>query len=202
MIKALIFDLGGVILIHDKDIMGHILSEMFSIPLKSAINLWNENKRDLLNGTISSKQCIQKMMKIIPTDSSFTDMTRKWENLYAKNSQIDTKMIHLICEYRKKYKIFLLTDTIDTHHAYNTSRKLFSMFERVFASHIEKITKTEGKKVFENILTKIAFDPKECIFIDDIKEYVKCAKEMGLYGIQYKNLSQLKQDVHRVILNT
>jgi glucose-1-phosphatase len=201
MIKALIFDLGGVILIHDKDLMGNILSEMFSISLSSAINLWNENKLDLLNGTITSKQFIQKLTKTVPVDNSFMDLYCKWEELYAKNSQIDKKMIWLINEFRKKYKIFLLTDTIDTHHAYNGSRNIYSIFDRVFASHIEKITKAEGKKVFEYVIDKINLKPNECIFIDDLEEYVKCAQQIGIYGIQYTKISELKRDLHRIILS-
>lgn len=195
MIKAIIFDLGGVILKHRFDLIGYILSQIFAISKEQGDKFWSEYRVRLLTGEFSSKQFLQEIKDKTKTEISLNKLSRKWKQLYIANAEIDWALLDFIKQLRKKYKVYLLTDTIDIHNEYNKNRKIYERFDKVFKSFEEKIAKAEGKQIFLNILEKINTKASECIFIDDLKEYVIAAENVGIKGIVFKNLPQLKKEL-------
>lgn len=195
MIKAIIFDLGGVILLHEVNIMGHILSKMFGISVEHGVQLWEQRKVGLLKGTVTSEQFIRSIKKDISTNYTLSELLKMWDDLYSKNSEIDQQMLELVQRLKTRYEVYLLTDTIDTHDAYNSTRDIYNKFTRTFKSHIERLTKAEGIRVFEHILRQIKRKPDECIFIDDIDTYVESSKEVGIVGLLFTNIERLKKDL-------
>ena len=56
-------------------------------------------------------------------------------------------------------------------------------------------------KIFLDSLHKLHLKPEECVYIDDIEEYVKAANQMGIHGIHYISYEKLinslkKLDIH------
>lgn len=49
------------------------------------------------------------------------------------------------------------------------------------------------------VLQKTGDKPKEVIFVDDKKEYVKTAKDLEMNSIHYKNTKQLKKEINKLI---
>lgn len=195
MIKAIIFDLGGVILKHRFDLIGYILSQMFTISKEQGDKFWSEYKIRLLTGEFSSKQFLKEIKVKTKTEISLNNLSKMWKQLYIANAEIDWVLLDFIKQLRKKYKVYLLTDTLDIHDEYNKTRKIYEKFDKVFKSHEEKLSKAEGKKIFLNILRKINVKASNCIFIDDLDEYVKAAENAGIKGIIFKNLPQLKEEL-------
>lgn len=197
MIKAIIFDLGGVILKHRFDLIGYILSQIFPISQEEGNKFWMEYRVRLLTGDFSSRQFLKEIKQRQKSKDSLDELFKKWQELYIENAEIDWQVLDFVCQLKNKYKVYLLTDTIDIHDEYNKNRKIYEKFDRVFKSHEEKLSKAEGKQIFSNILRKINFTASECIFIDDLVEYVKTAENAGIKGIVFKNLPQLKQELHQ-----
>ena len=55
--------------------------------------------------------------------------------------------------------------------------------------------KKPTKEMFDITLEKLGVKPEESIFIDDGENNVLKAKELGLNGIVFKSLDQLKQEL-------
>lgn len=198
MIKAIIFDLGGVILKHRFDLIGYILSQMFAISKEQGDKFWSEYRIKLLTGEFSSKQFLQEIKDKTKIEISLDELSKMWKQLYIANAEIDWALLDFIKQLRKKYKVYLLTDTVDIHDEYNKKRKIYEQFDKVFKSYEEKMSKAEGKQIFLNILRKIHLTTSECIFIDDLEEYVIAAEKAGIKGIVFKNLPQLKEELHHL----
>lgn len=198
MIKVIIFDLGGVILKHRFDLIGYILSQIFSIPQEEGNKFWNEYRVRLLTGDLSSEQFLNQLRYETKTKYTLDELSKMWRDLYIASAEIDQEVLNFVVQLRKKYKVYLLTDTIDIHDEYNKNRKIYEKFDQVFKSHEEKISKAEGKQIFLNILRKINFTASECIFIDDLDEYVKAAENAGIKGIVFKNLPQLREELQKL----
>ena len=198
MIKVIIFDLGGVILKHRSDLIGYIISEIFSLPLEEGMKLWKQYRIRLLKGEFSSKDFLNKLNSTFKTRYSLNELLKMWKDLYVKNSGIDQDVLDFVDRLKKKYKVYLLTDTIDIHDEYNKTRGIYDKFTKVFKSYEEKLAKAEGKEFYLDVLHKINAKPYECIFIDDLEEQVKTAKSLGAKGIVFKNLSQLKENLYRL----
>lgn len=199
MIKAVIFDLGGVILKHKAALVGYILSQIFSISEEEGNKFWDEDRVKLLTGRLSFNSFLKRIKDELGTNVALAELIKKEQQLYQANAEIDWEVLDFATQLKSKYKVYLLTDTIDIHDEYNKNRKIYDRFDQVFKSHEEKISKAEGKQIFLNILKKINLKPEDCIFIDDLKEYVEAAQETGIKGIIFKNLTDLKEQLSREV---
>ena len=57
----------------------------------------------------------------------------------------------------------------------------------------------DDKRIFLMAAKKLKVKPKECIFIDDVKDFVNVAKSTCMKGIQFKNIGQLKSELNEIL---
>lgn len=182
--NAIIFDLGGVILnlnylltINEFKRLGIDNSNVFYSKSQQS-NIFNQ----LEIGAISSKVFINNIKKIIPKS------TEK-ELIYAWNLMLlDLPKVRLdyIKALKKKYKIFLLSNTNAIHINAIKSKlgpqewiNFYNLFDKVYFSHIIGIRKPD-QEAFKIILKENRLNPKEVLFIDDSLQHIKAAKKLGL----------------------
>jgi len=48
------------------------------------------------------------------------------------------------------------------------------------------------KKIFETALSRASARPQECVFIDDIEEYTKAARSMGIHTHTFTTAAKLE----------
>lgn len=197
MVKAIIFDLGGVILTHKPTLIGDILSQMFPMSEEEGNSIFLQNRIILLKGELSSRQFLEQLKSKFKIDQTIDELSKLWMDLYIKNAQIDYKLLDFIQELKARYKVYLLTDTIDVHDAFNKRRGIYDKFTKVFKSFEEKLAKADGQAFYIHVLEKIDTKPEECVFIDDLEEQIRTAESLGAKGIVYKNLSQLKEELNK-----
>lgn len=104
---------------------------------------------------------------------------------------------NLIGKLKPRYKLGLLSNTSEWHfqHAIKTV-DVFPLFDAVTLS-FEVGAMKPADKIYQDILTKLAVPPEECIYIDDISENVEAATRLGMHAIRYISHDQLIVDLHR-----
>jgi putative hydrolase of the HAD superfamily len=50
-------------------------------------------------------------------------------------------------------------------------------------------------KIFQKAIEKARALPSECLYIDDMKEFIKVAGDMGMIGIQFVSVEQLENEL-------
>lgn len=198
MVKIIIFDLGGVILKHSHTLIPDILSKMFSISKVDAASSWKEYRVKLLKGELSSEQFLKELQKKFGTHQALSELLKTWGDLYRKNAEIDRNVLNFVTQLKRRHKVYLLTDTIEVHDRYNKTRSIYDTFTGVFKSFEEKLAKADGKAFFLHVLKKINAKPEECVFIDDMSEQVVTAERLGINGIIFRDLLQLKKDLAKL----
>ena len=193
-IKNIIFDLGGVILKQKSTLMEEIISQMFSLPMDKATIIWKKYKHRLLILEDNSKQFLKELKKILKDPTGLDQLWNSWKILYIKKAKVDNRVLKFISQLKKNYRVYLMSDTIDAHDEVNSRRGIYDFFDKVFVSHKEKLRKS-NTQAFVNVLKKTKSQPDETILIDDLKENVKKAEELGIKGITYRNLRQLENDL-------
>ena len=175
------------------DFFGVISSEVFPI--------WAEKYFSLNEIKIIRKEIIEKSDKGIITEKEMFDQLSKRTggnsnnilNDWLETAVINSEMISLIIELRKRYKIALLSNApgeflnrilkrIDTD----------KVFDFMIISSEEKIAKPD-KKIFELLLSKMKIKAYNSIFIDDNIINVDAAKSVGIDAILFENVEQLKK---------
>lgn len=196
MIKAIIFDVGGVILD-----MKHLLRKFIRIfKPKNTKKFWNEISIaaiPLCKNEMSQKKFWRLIAKFNGLNPK-TIPSNLWTKDYKKLTNLNKGVMKIIEELKSNFKLAVISNSIPFH--LNSMRRigLYNMFDIVILSHDVNLTKDE-KEIFLMTASKLKVKPSECIFIDDVKDFVNVAKSVGMKGIKFKNIVQLKSSLGKIL---
>ena len=196
MIKAIIFDGGGVIVNH-KPLMGKFIKIFKPKNKEKFLHDLNIQVIPLCKGKISEKEFWTR------TANSYGIGPNKipknlWTKDYGKLNKINQNVLGIIRNLRKNYRLGFISNTIKPHEQINRKRGLFGFFDVVLLSHKLGLTK-DDKKIFLIAAKRLKVKPYECVFIDDIKDFVDVAESTGMKGIHFQNAERLKFDLDNIL---
>ena len=185
-IKNIIFDLGGVILDIDENVVYKELEKL-------GINISELARSKEFMGIISkfdmgvyTAPTFRKKLKALLGLEKMTD--QKFDSIWnAMLLDIPRERIEAIEQIKKHYKIFLMSNSNEIHYdlyirdlqlrfGYDEFDKLFNKSYFSFDMHMEK----PDPRFFELILDHEHLLPEETLFIDDTAENIKAAKSLGI----------------------
>ena len=74
-------------------------------------------------------------------------------------------------------------------------------FDETVFSCLENTAKPE-KEIYHIILKKLQLEPHETIFIDDKPEYIDGATKVGINGIVFQDIEQVKKELNDLGIKT
>jgi glucose-1-phosphatase len=191
--KNIVFDLGGVILNID-----YILAiEAFKkIGVANFNEFYSKAQQDRIfdlyeTGKISSEEFVEHLLKACPKGTCEKDIVDAWNAMLL---DLPGERIDLLNRLRKKYRIFLLSNTNEIHFkAYSQYLEKefgFSDFSGVFEK--EYLSFKIGKRkpnaeVFEYVLKENGLVAHETIFIDDSIQHIEGASFSGIKAFHLKD---------------
>lgn len=177
MIKAIVFDLGGVIFHAVFDDI-----KMFQNFLKE----WDKVK----TGGMSSDEFYEIIAKDTKTDKE------KIREKFLSGIAIDEDVKNLVIALKQNYEIGILTNTIED--LYEADKKIWNFEEtaEVVTSFDEHVAKPSPEAI-ELILKKLGVKKEEIIFIDDHEDTIKKYREMGINCIRFTNYEDLVKKLHK-----
>lgn len=90
-------------------------------------------------------------------------------------------------------KMYILTSDVIQDHP-ELKRHWNGVVDRVFSAS-KMGTHKSKPEAYQKVLDQIGLSPKEVIYIDDSKENLKAAKEVGLHTVHYKDNEQARFDI-------
>jgi len=195
MLKYIIFDSGGVIVKYKNTFHPELLAKLFSIPVEGAGLIWEENRSRMTTGEITTKEFLAELKVRFKNVDEVEELYQRWLDFFTKDTYIiDKELLNLIKNLKKNYKVYLLTNIFDTSAKHKSHVYISSFFHKAFRSYELKLKKPD-KKIFLHVLKEINSKPEESLFIDDQEKNVLAAKKIGLKGIVYKDINQLKSEL-------
>jgi putative hydrolase of the HAD superfamily len=185
-IKNIIFDLGGVILNID-----YQLTEKAFVQLGCANfhDLYSQARQttlfdDFEEGKIDEAAFFFKLKELSGLDVSYLDLKKAWNAMLISLPESNYKMLG---ELSKKYRLFLLSNTNETHISAFTKlvekvcpiSEFEGVFEKVYYSNRIGLKKP-GVAPFQKIILENDLNPNETLFIDDSTQHVEGARKAGL----------------------
>jgi putative hydrolase of the HAD superfamily len=144
-------------------------------------------------GEISSEEYYNYVSKLLNISWNFDIFESGWNSIYVG---INSKIVTLLKRLKKNYKLYLLTNTNELHA--NCWKKkypdIISLFDGIFCSYELNSHKPEPE-IYEDVLKKMNIDPKYVLFVDDNKENVLGAKQVGIDGIVATSADQIINDM-------
>ena len=184
MIKAIIFDCFGVL-------VGRGFDETYRLaggdPKKDSDFI------DDLLGQANMGMITHSQMKQIVTNKLHIDDTT-WALAVRQSEQINTKLLEHISNIKNSYKLAILSNAnVGTLKGIFTPEQL-GLFDAIVVSAEVHMVKPQPE-IYVYTANKLGGAPDECLFIDDIDDYVKGAQSTGMKALLYKDFQLLKQEL-------
>ena len=196
-IKAVIFDIGNVIIFYDHMIAAKKMSDLINAKPNEVFETLNGRRNafsvvsDL--GAPSSKYWGVAARTLGIKNIQPRKFDEIWNTIFLPNK----KLISLTKKLRKKYEIVALSNINVSHKKYLLNkynlRKLFDFL--VLSCDVKKRKPNPG--IYKIALKKLNTMPSEVIFVDDKHENVNAAKKLGMKTILFRNNRQFFNEIKK-----
>lgn len=197
MIKAIIFDLGGVVLIHTSEVTTDTLAEVFDVNKKDLKIVFKKYENDWVTGKITATFLANQLKLMFRSKKSMHKILKYWKEIYQINTSPNKELIKIIDVLKTRYKIFLLTNTTDIHHNLNANRRIFNHFDEIFTS-FEIGKRKPDLDFYEHALKEVNLKATECIFTDDLKENIDAAIKLGFKAVLFQNNKTFIRELNKI----
>lgn len=108
-----------------------------------------------------------------------------FDDIFEREFPVNQEMLQFAAELRSKGLLTaVLSNTQKSHARVMRRAGLFDGFDRVFLSNEVGARKPEPA-VFQRVCEGLSLEPGEIVFIDDVAEYVRAARDFGLQAIRH-----------------
>ena len=112
---------------------------------------------------------------------------------------IDQNIVNYIKNLRKSYPVYLLSNAIDTFlKTIIYKNRIENLFDKVYISSEIKLAKPD-ESFFVHCLNDIGAAPSDCFMIDDNPKNIAAAESVGISGIVYTSLEDLKKKLNKLL---
>lgn len=193
MIKTIIFDLGNVIVnVNDNE----LFKDLAAVSGRNTFYVKNyyegsSARKDFEKGKIDSVQFYKVFSKGLGLKMNFNDFKEAYCNIFNLNINVE----NLIKKLKKEYRLVLLSNTDELHFEYIKNKfKIVNVFDEYLLSYKLGCRKP-NPLIFWKAIKKAKTMPYNCLYFDDIPEFILVARLMGIKAFQYKNFEKLINDL-------
>tara|TARA_Y100000310_G_C20464904_1_gene707141 strand:- start:290 stop:895 length:606 start_codon:yes stop_codon:yes gene_type:complete len=198
MIKAIIFDWGGVCCSGADQFSAPVLVNHFQLPAieinRKALDIENE----FIKGKITKDEFWQQMIERLQVQ----EITNKEEikDHYFNSYSINQDVLDLAIKLKENYQVLLLSN-LNEEMGPNIEKKhnIREIFDPVIFSYEVKLMKP-GEEIYKLTLNKINCKPEETVFIDDSQANIDAANKLGIKGIKFTTYENLIKDLKELKL--
>jgi len=196
-IKAIIFDLGGVLIdwnpryVYRKIFKTEDEVEWFLENV--ATPEWNENQDAGYPLHEATEELIAKHPEWEPEIKAYYG---RWLEMLGDAIHETAEILYEL-KQSGKYKLYALTNWSGETFPHALARfEFFKLFDGIVVSGEEKMRKPSAE-FYKIILDRYHLDPSKTVFIDDSLRNIQGAEAVGITGIHFHNPSQLKEELRK-----
>ena len=194
MIKAIVFDLGGVLFAEGKSVASEKLAKKYNYDKEVIFKiLTSPESKKLRKDLISDKEFWDWTQNNLPEGYNASLIKKEWYEGYL----LDNDIFNLIKRLKGKYKLVAFSGNIKSRVEFLDKkydfRKYFDIEVYSFDYHLNK----PDRRFIEVMVKKTNCEPREIIYIDDTEKHTLLAKEMGINALIYSQgrIKRLKKEL-------
>lgn len=195
-IRALIFDLGNVLLNYD----AHKAARRFARACNvSLLKVWlhfftSPTEKAYTRGEISTYEFYRHAKRALDFPVPYRTFRHYWNDIFTENAGMDS----LLARLARRYPLYLISNTNRMHFEHVKRKfKILRHFKRTFPSH-ELGHRKPDREIYEKVLKRIRLAPEETVFIDDHPKFVRGARRVGMHALRFRSRAGLLRDLRRL----
>jgi putative hydrolase of the HAD superfamily len=192
-IRAVFFDLGGVILRTEYQAPRQQLAERLGMEYDDLdrIVFNSESGMQAAIGAITSQQHWEAVMKRLKRPLDELESIR--DEFFAGDI-IDRDIVNFLRSLRGTHKTGLISNNWSDLRDYLVREKIIDAFDHIIISAEVGVAKPEPK-IFRIALEQAGVKPEEAVFVDDFYVNIEGCEKVGMRGIYFKDAQTAMQQL-------
>lgn len=194
MIRALLFDLGNVLVPVDFRRCRAALAEVCAHPPKEVQRILGGSglPKKYESGEVSSAEFFDTTCRLLDMNVTYEKFTQVWGEIFAPEPLVPET---LLTSLRARHRLILLSNTNDMHFTLAEQRyPLLRHFDEYILSYKVGAMKPEPR-IYQQAIAAAGCAASECFFVDDLAENVEAARRAGIDAALFTSLAQLRSDL-------
>jgi putative hydrolase of the HAD superfamily len=196
--EAIVFDLGGVLIDLDYNRTINAFKQLGIADFDKMYSQAAQNNLfdDFETGQISAQRFVNSLLPYLRPGTTPNKVVHAWNAMILS---VPPAKIELLKDLRKKYPIYLLSNTNELHvpvvrreWAKVTSQPMEDFFDHIYFSHEIHLRKPTSE-IFEFVCDQQNLVPEKTLFIDDSIQHIKGAEQIGLQTLHLEDPDKLYQ---------
>lgn len=194
-IKAIFFDLGGVIIRTEYQTPRQRLAERLGMEYEDLVGLVFDSptaQKATLGKTTAAEHWAAVMKRLKRPVSEAQAIRAE----FFAGDFVDRALVDFLRSLRGRYKTGLISNAFDDLRPFIVREKFDDAFDHIIISAEVGAAKPDPQ-IYHIALEQAQVEPKEAVFVDDFFENVEACEKVGMKGIHFKDpesaLNQLKK---------
>ncbi|MEN6466945.1 MAG: HAD family phosphatase [Syntrophaceae bacterium] len=194
MIKAVIFDLGGVLIDFPVPKMIEFCARNLGITVKDLVREARLLRKPFQEGTMSENELWEIICS--KTGAAKPRSPSLWEDAFRNAYREKADVFSIVDKLRAlKYRIGLLSNTeVPSIRCLDSGRY---NFDALVYSCVEGVSKPEPE-IYSIALMRLGTAPGEAVFVDDQNDNIEAARNLGIHCILFRDSGQLREELARL----
>ncbi len=202
-IKAIVFDLGRVLVDFDHQIAAKKIAELTRKSPQQIFDLFFDSPliQSFERGKIPAENFFASVSQILGLQISFEQFLLIWNQIFFLSE--DNRSVYALGKSLKNsYRLALLSNINVLHFDYlKLNFPVFDIFSDIFASCEMGFIKPEPE-IYCQVISSLGVLPEEIFYVDDREELIEEASKLGIRGFVFKGATQLKIDLDSCGINS
>ncbi len=194
MIRAIIFDLGKVLIPFDWQRGYQALAQQSPLkPEEVRLRLKEANIFDPMErGRIEPQEAARRISEVLSLKVSFEKFRELWSTIFLPETIVPEVMLERL---RPAYRLLLLSNTDAIHFSWiSENYPILHQFNHCVLSFQLNARKPEPA-IYREAIRQAGCDAGEIFFTDDRPENVDGAQQVGIDAVQFQSVAQLESEL-------
>jgi len=188
-LKLIVFDMGKVFIHFDWGRTYEAFVNVTKADLQAVKDAFAGVYFPYERGHISTNDVIDHLNNTLGAQLTHSDFVKMWTITLDE----DKDMTQLLQEVRKQLPLYLLSNINEVSFGYLQNKfNVAQYFEELVLSYKVGHLKP-ALEIYHEVLNRSKLPAQHCLFIDDVAENIEAAQSIGMHGIQFTGINELRK---------
>lgn len=194
MIRAVLFDLGQVLVPFDLDRGLRALAPHCPHPpqeIRKRI-AGSGLVRPFEEGRLEPLEFARRLCELLEVHVGYEQFCELWSSIFLPETLVPESLVESLA---RRYRLVLVSNTNAIHYSMIEQRYAILRHFHDRALSYEVGALKPDPRIYQEAVRRAGCDASECFYTDDIAEYVEAARRLGIIAVQFRSAEQLAREL-------